>query len=110
MIQNTLNGQAENEIFLLNLYNLKNILEVMQQNISLLVSGTQGQNLTQASGNLFQMASDYYGDATLWGTLVQANTAQILDANGFISPNIIGINTILYPPIPTQPVGGIISV
>jgi len=110
MIQNTLNGQAENEIFLANLYNLKNILEVMQQNVNYLVSGTQGQNLTQSSGNLFEMAASYYGDATLWGTLVQANMPEVLDANGFINPNIIGINTLLFPPKPTQPKGGIISV
>lgn len=110
MIQNTLNGQAENEIFLANLYNLKNILEGMQQNIALLVSGTQGQSLTQSSGNLFAMAASYYGDATLWGTLVQANMPEVLDENGFINPNIVGINTLLFPPAPTQPTGGIISV
>jgi hypothetical protein len=110
MIQNTLNGQAENEIFLSNLYNLKSILEGMQQNINLLVSGSQGQNLTQSSGNLFAMAAQYYGDATLWGTLVQANISEILDENGFINPNIVGINTLLFPPAPTQPTGGIISV
>lgn len=58
-------------------------------------AGTFGQGartVTQAGGTLYQIASDQYGDSTLW--------PYIAEANGMTDPQLDGMNTIIVPDAP----------
>lgn len=55
------------------MYQLQSILITMQENITLISEGANGQFLIVNGANLFQLAAQYYGDATLWTTIAQAN-------------------------------------
>lgn len=55
------------------MYQLESVLIEMQKNIALISQGANGKLITVNGANLFQLAAQYYGDATLWTTIAQAN-------------------------------------
>jgi nucleoid-associated protein YgaU len=56
------------------------------------------KQLTVSGGNLFAIASQQYGDGTLW--------AQIAQANGLVDPVITGTVTLIIPANPVS-TGGV---
>lgn len=56
-----------------NLYILQSLLVQMQTNIALVSQGADGQKITVNGANLYQLAAQYYGDASLWTTIAKAN-------------------------------------
>jgi nucleoid-associated protein YgaU len=109
MILNDLNQQATNELELASLYLLKDWLEVLQQNLNSLLAGDGSQTVTVNGTNLYALAAKYYGDATYWNVLAQANFEKVRQLNGFIDPNLVGNVTLVIPPKPGSPTGGIYS-
>lgn len=110
MIANNLNTEADDELQLAVLYQIKDLLGLIQQNINLADNGGQGQTVTVTGGNLFALASKYYQDATMWNVIAQENFSLLKDDNGFINPNIDGTITLIIPPKPASSNGGILSV
>ena|ERR1700722_17881547 len=88
---------------LANMYVLNNVLQQLQKNLTLIQQGVSGLNITVNGANLFQLAAQYYGDATKWTT--------IASANGLIDPEIIAGNpiTLVIPSVATDS-GGILNV
>lgn len=70
-----------------NLYALDATLARMETNIASI--GETGAIVTQAGGDLYQLASEAYGDATAW--------VDIARANGLVDPVLTGVNTITLP-------------
>lgn len=68
-----MNLQASDFQTLNNLYQMQSLLTNMQTNIYLIDQGAVGQIIQVTNANLFQLAAQYYGDATLWTTIAQAN-------------------------------------
>jgi nucleoid-associated protein YgaU len=84
------------------LYQLQALLTEIQINLQLLQQGGVGQVITVNGANLFQLAAQYYGDATLWTTIAQAN--------GLNDPEIpAGESVTLVIPTQTTATGGILS-
>jgi hypothetical protein len=110
IIVNELAVDASNEILLTNLYKLLDILEAMQQIVNALQENETGTQQTFSGGNLFQIASYIYGDATMWNFIAQANIEALNDTNGFINPNLSGIIQLNISPAPTSSNGGIFNV
>jgi len=110
IIPNTLSEDATNEIEIANLYHLRDLLQVMQQNLNSLLASEQGNQTIVSFGNLFEIASKAYGDATLWTAIADSNYSIMKDENGFITPNISDITTLKIPPKPTTASGGILIV
>lgn len=85
------------------LYNLQSVLNRMGGNINLASPVAPGtQTVTTAGGNLFDLAGQYYKDATQWTTLAVANKRT--------DPVLTGVNTITIPANPSTPSGGILGV
>ena len=59
------------------------------------------QTLTVAGGNLFQLASQYLGDATQWIRIAQLNSLS--------DPMLLGLTTLLLPDLDASAGGGIAS-
>lgn len=57
------------------------------------------QTVTVAGGNLFQLASQYLGDATQW--------IRIAQLNGLSDPMLPGLATVLVPDVDAGAGGGI---
>jgi nucleoid-associated protein YgaU len=55
--------------------------------------------VTVAGGNLFALAAEYLGDATQW--------IRIAQANGLRDPVLVGVVTLLVPPVNTAAGGGL---
>jgi hypothetical protein len=110
IVINNLGIDASNEILLSNLYRLLDIFEVMQEIVNAIKSNEAGTLKTFVSGNLFEMAANLYGDATMWNFIAQANIEALNDANGFINPNINGVIDLNIPPRPASSNGGIFTV
>lgn len=55
------------------LYQLQAVLVRMNRNLLLINSTSNGQVITVNNANLFQLASQYYGDATKWTAIAIAN-------------------------------------
>ena len=55
------------------LYILQNLLVQIQINLALIQQGAAGQTIVVNGGSLYQLASQYYGDATAWTTIAKAN-------------------------------------
>jgi hypothetical protein len=68
-----MNLQASDLEKLNNLYLMRSLLTNMQTNIYLIEQGASGQIITVNNANLYQLAAQYYGDATKWNTIAQAN-------------------------------------
>jgi hypothetical protein len=77
-----LNEQAKDMDTLSNLYKLQSILTNMNTNIILIEEGATGQSITVNNANLYQLASQFYGNANLWTT--------IAEANGLVDPYVTG--------------------
>lgn len=58
---------------LANAYILQNLLAQIQDNLNLIQQGAAGISITVNGGNLYQLAAQYYNDATQWTTIAQAN-------------------------------------
>lgn len=81
-------------------YLLQALLIQIQRNIVLIRRGADGQTISINGANLFQVASQYYGDATLWTTIAKAN--------GLIDPVVpSGVVFNLLIPSQTVDTGGI---
>lgn len=70
------------------LLNLQNVGGRMGTNLGSI--GTSTNNFTTAGGNLFEMASKAYGDASAWTTLARANN--------LTDPVLVGVQTVSVPP------------
>lgn len=69
------------------LLNLQAATGRMSSNLG--ASSTAGNSIVTAGGNLFALASKFYGDVTAWPTLARAN--KITD------PALVGVQTIVIP-------------
>lgn len=58
---------------LANAYILQNLLAQIQDNLNLIQQGAAGIVINVSGGNLYQLAAQYYNDATQWTTIAQAN-------------------------------------
>jgi hypothetical protein len=67
------NAQAINIVALGNLYTLQSVLQQLYININLIENGVQGKIITVTNANLYALAAQYYGDATQWTTIAEAN-------------------------------------
>lgn len=65
--------QAEDFDKLNRLYQMRSLLSSMSRNINLITQGAQGQTIVVENANLYQLAAQYYGDATKWTAIAQAN-------------------------------------
>ena len=84
------------------MYYLNNILEEMYKNIILIEEGAAGTVITVNGGSLFQLAAQYYGDATQWTTIAQAN--------GLIDPQLpAGTPLLLTIPSTGNDQGGVLN-
>lgn len=88
-----------------NLYNTGYSLGVTQVNLESLGGigdslDQAGSSLITAGGNLFGVASDVYGDPTLW--------TGIAERNGLTDPQLEGVNTLQIPDNPPN-TGGVIG-
>jgi hypothetical protein len=91
---------ASNMQTLSNLYILQGILIQMQKNIILIEEGYAGQTINVNNVSMFRLAAQYYGDATRWTT--------IANANGLTDPQIpAGQSTQLTIPSVSSDTGGI---
>ncbi len=68
-----MNVQAENLEKLNNLYVMQSLLINMETNIYLIEQGSAGEVIQVSNANLFQLAAKYYGDATKWTAIAEAN-------------------------------------
>lgn len=85
-----LTGQVTAMTQLPQLYNLQSVLGRMGGNLGTIGKGTN--SITQAGGNLYDMAAKAYGDATAWTTLAKANK--------LADPQLTGINSVTIPATP----------
>ena len=85
-----LTGQVTAMTQLPQLYNLQSVLGRMGGNLGTIGKGTN--SITQAGGNLYDMAAKAYGDATAWTTLAKANK--------LADPQLTGINSVTVPATP----------
>jgi hypothetical protein len=101
--------QDFNTTQLVYLYQTQSILIVMQKNLLLIDGAVNSQITTVAGGNLFDLALKYYGDATQWNIIAEANNL----INPFLadatSDNPVSnkLITLIIPPKPTRKTGGI---
>ncbi len=101
MTTENLSQQANDMIAYWKLYQIQFYLERMQANINLINAIPNAQLVTVIGGNLFNLAAIYYGDASQW--------ALIADANNLSDPMIVGVQNLLIPPLNNQDTGGILS-
>ena len=76
------------------LYSLQNVLGRLNKNVQSGQTADGVKTVTLSGGNLYQVASDQYGDASLWSSLASANN--------LTDPQLTGINTIIIPSNPTS--------
>lgn len=93
-----LSGQVAAMTQLPSLYNLNAVLGRMGGNLGTIGKGTN--SITQAGGNLYDMAAKAYGDATAWTTLAKANNLS--------DPQLSGVNTVSIPVTPDG-AGGVLN-
>jgi nucleoid-associated protein YgaU len=91
---------------LTNLYLLNNILLEIQKNLNFLLQGSQGTIISVNGANLFQLASKYYGDWTLWTSIANANG--LIDP--LILPNKTGTPINLIIPQNPKDTGGVLQI
>lgn len=71
------------------LYAIQSVANRLGGNLNLTSGSNTTNTITQTGGNLYQLAQRFYGDATRWTTIAQAN--------GLSDPDLIGINTLKIP-------------
>lgn len=101
MTTENLSQQTEEMVAYWQLYQIQFYLERMQRNINLINAVPNAQLVKVIGGNLFELAAIYYGDASQWSL--------IAEANGLTDPMIIGVQDILIPPLNNQDTGGILT-
>jgi nucleoid-associated protein YgaU len=72
-----------------NLYRMKAILETMLVTVEQTKGTANAPTLTVNNDNLYRLAAIYYGDASQWTI--------IADANNLIDPEIYGTKTLIIP-------------
>ncbi|MDF7789572.1 hypothetical protein CG435_23455 [Pantoea ananatis] len=87
-------SQADQSTRIPALYSLQNVLGRLNKNVSSGQTADGIRSVTLSGGNLYQVASDQYGDASLWSS--------IASANGLTDPQLTGINTLTIPSNPTS--------
>lgn len=87
-------SQADQTTRILALYSLQNVLGRLNKNVNSGQTADGVRTVTQSGGNLYQVASDQYGDASLWSS--------IASANDLTDPQLSGINTLTIPSNPTS--------
>ena len=85
---------------LYSLLSIKSVLQQIYDNLALIEEGAQGAVITVNNISLYQLAAKYYGDATAWTT--------IAEANGITDPMIVQATTLTIPPTATS-TGGVLS-
>ena len=84
------------------LRNLQSVAGRMAGNLNVINAPPNAQSVTVAGGNLYSIASEHYGDPTMWTTIAQAN--------GLTDPQLpAGMTTLLIPPAPQVSSGGLLS-
>lgn len=96
-----LSAQTADMQLYMQLYQLQFFLNRIQGNLNLINSAPNAQVITVISGNLFQLAAQYYNDATQW--------VYIAKANNLSDPYITGTKTLIIPPYTNQDSGGILQ-
>lgn len=76
------------------LYQLQNVLGRLNKNVTSGQTADGVRSITLSGGNLYQVASDQYGDPSLWNS--------IASANNLTDPQLTGINTLTIPSNPTS--------
>lgn len=90
---NNLLTQADGMTRIPALYNLSAVLERVNKNVRTGQTANGVKSITLSGGNLYQVASDNYGDASYWESLAIVN--------GLTDPQLTGINTIIVPTTPS---------
>ncbi|CAX60696.1 hypothetical protein ABEI05_05335 [Erwinia billingiae] len=87
-------SQADQSMKIPALYNLQSVLGRLNKNVDSGQTADGVRSVTLSGGNLYQVASDQYGDASLWSS--------IASANNLTDPQLTGINTLTIPSNPTS--------
>ncbi|MDY0929139.1 hypothetical protein SOM41_22565 [Enterobacter sp. CFBP8995] len=87
-------SQADQSTRIPALYSLQNVLSRLNKNVNSGQTADGVRTVTQSGGSLYQVASDQYGDASLWSS--------IASANDLTDPQLSGINTLTIPSNPTS--------
>jgi len=87
-------SQADQSTRIPALYSLQNVLGRLNKNVSSGQTADGVRTVTLSGGNLYQVASDQYGDASLWSS--------IASVNGLSDPQLTGINTLTIPSNPSS--------
>ncbi|WP_182056497.1 hypothetical protein [Pantoea sp. ME81] len=87
-------SQADQTTRIPALYSLQNVLGRLNKNVNSGQTADGVRTVTLSGGNLYQVASDQYGDASLWSS--------IASANDLTDPQLSGINTLTIPSNPTS--------
>jgi hypothetical protein len=87
-------SQADQSTRIPALYSLQNVLGRLNKNVNSGQTADGVRTVTLSGGNLYQVASDQYGDASLWSS--------IASANDLTDPQLSGINTLTIPANPTS--------
>lgn len=74
------------------LYHLQDVLGRLHKNVKAGQSAAGIKAVTLSGGNLYQVASEQYGDASLW--------TSVADANDLADPQLSGIHTLKIPASP----------
>ena len=101
MSSENLLAQSQDMLTLWQLYQLQFYLDRMQKNLGLINSAPNSQIVTLVGGNLFSLASQYYGDQKQW--------VLIANANNLKDPMLVGQNTLIIPPWNGVDTGGILQ-
>ncbi|MDE2024866.1 MAG: hypothetical protein KGJ07_00055 [Patescibacteria group bacterium] len=81
---------------------IQSMLQAIYNNLALISEGGAGQVITVNNISLFYLAAKYYGDATEWTT--------IAEANGLYDPMIIDTIQLTIPSAAAANTGGILSI
>lgn len=93
---------AYNLAQLSNLYILQGVLIQIQKNILLIEQGYTGETISVNNTSMFALAAKYYGDATRWTTIANANNLTDPQIQG-------GALTRLIIPSSSTDTGGILN-
>lgn len=86
--------QADQSTRIPALYSLHNVLGRLNKNVSSGQTADGVRTVTLSGGNLYQVAADQYGDASLWSSIASANDLS--------DPQLTGINSLTIPVNPTS--------
>jgi len=96
----SLNQQQVDQATYWQLYTLQFYLQRIQANLGIINAPPNAITITVMNTNLFKLAAEYYGDATQWPI--------IANANNLTDPMINSSRTLFIPPWNQQDTGGIL--